>query len=68
MLEKAGKWLNELGIITQLYPNCLKVCRQDVIAFGETTDVLLGEIRKAVGHNKLFWANQDTNWLYIETF
>lgn len=67
-LALAQVWLNELGIKTQGYPNCLKVSRDDVVALGESNDALLAAMRTAVDHNKLFWANQDDNWLYLESF
>lgn len=67
-LTQAQVWLNELGIKTKIYPNCLKVSRDDVANLGESNDALLGAMRSAVDHNKLFWANQDDDWLYLESF
>lgn len=67
-LSAASIWLNELGIKNQLFPNCLKVDRTDIENLGESPDVLLGEMRKGVNHNKLFWANKDDNWLFLESF
>ncbi len=61
-------WLNELGIKTEGFPNCLKVSRDDIANLGEPTDALLASIKTATNSNKLFWANQDDNWLYLESF
>lgn len=67
-LVSAEVWLNELGIRTESHPNCLKVSRDDVVNLGESNDALLAAMRTAVNHNKLFWANTDDNWLYLESF
>lgn len=67
-LEDAAKWLNELGIETRLFPNCLKVCLAGILVLEMGEDILLGEIRSAVDSKKIFIANRDNEWLYLESF
>lgn len=73
-LQNAAKWLAELNIKTELFPNCLKVCKKDLLEYDtqqlpqSVFDFWLAELREAMNSKKLFWANQDDNWLYLESF
>lgn len=68
ILAASEIWLNELGIKTSLFPNCLKVCLADVVASGESIDKFIGALRTGVNSKKIFLSNQDGLWLYLESF
>lgn len=69
LLDKAEKWLTELGIRTQARPTCLMVNRDDVDALcgiGIVYDGFLKEVRDALGTNKYYWSSKDREWLYLD--
>lgn len=73
-LVAAEKWFNELGIETQLHPNCLMVKRLDLMAFDnaaskeEAENTFIIELRNSLKTSKLFWANRNETWVYLESF
>ena len=69
LLDKAEKWLSELGIRVQARPTCLMVNRDDVDALYAPVavyDEFLKEIREALGTNKFYWSSKDREWLYLD--
>lgn len=73
LLERAEKWLNELGIRTERADTCLKVNRTDMVNAIEGTwesqyDEILSELKKAMASPRLFWGMKDDNWLWLESY
>jgi predicted neuraminidase len=66
LLERAERWLNELGIQTERVDTVLKVNRDNAAGFGEP-DELLAELKKGLGTPRLFWTKDD-NWLFLESY
>lgn len=73
-LLAAEKWLNELGIETEIHRNNLGVNRNDVAKVlggldSENTVTLIVELKKAVS-TKLFWGGvaHNNDWLFLESF
>ena len=71
-LEKAQKWLTELGIRTEVSAaNTLAVNRDDIdnlCGIGVVYEEFLNELRSALGSNKFTWVGKDLSWLYLDTF
>ena len=70
-LDKAAKWLGELGIRTETTQSALKVNRDDVDAFfgiGVIYEEFLNELRTALDSKKLYWESKDREWLYLNSF
>lgn len=73
LLEKSQKWLNELGVRTELTENILKVNKNDMVnlLFGEWEsqyEEILSELRKELNTVKLFWGGKDDTWLFLDCF
>ena len=78
LLEKANKWLTELGIRTEVKENfpvsgqtCIAVNRDDVdslCGIGVVYEEFLNELRSALNTNKFTWVQKDLTWLYLDTF
>jgi hypothetical protein len=69
LLDKAEKWLTELGIRVQARPTCLMVNRDDIdslCGIGVVYDEFLKELREALGTNKYYWSAKDREWLYLD--
>lgn len=71
-LEKAQKWLIELGVATLPRENgTLAVSRDDIdslCGIGVIYEEFLNELRSALGSNKFTWVDKDREWLYLDTF
>jgi hypothetical protein len=67
LLNKAERWLAELGIRTIARPTCLMVNRDDVTTLGDSNE-LLKELRSALGTNKFYWASFDDNHYYLDVW
>lgn len=67
LLNKAERWLTELGIRTIARPTCLMVNRDDVTTLGDSNE-LLKELRLALGTNKFYWASFDDNHYYLDVW
>jgi hypothetical protein len=67
LLERAEKWLNELGFETEGASTALKVSRDSIENWPTDADSLLGELKKEFGP-RLFWSGKDDNWLYLESY
>jgi hypothetical protein len=73
LLERAEKWLGELGIKTQRVESMLRVNRTDMVSAIDGTwesqyDEILGELKKALNSPRLFWNGKDDEWLYLESY
>ncbi len=73
-LTQAEKWLNELGITTEIRRDCLAVNRNDVahVLGGNDADnavALMAELKSVVSP-KLFWggAAHNNDWFFLESF
>lgn len=73
LLERAEKWLGELGIKTQQAGSMLFVNRTDMVnAIPGTAesqyDEILGELKKALNSPRLYWTGKDDEWLWLESY
>ena len=71
LLNKAEKWLNELGIKTIARPTCLMVSKDDVMnlcGVNQPYHTILAELRSALGTNKYTFYQEDKEWLYLAAF
>ena len=71
LLNKAEKWLNELGIKTITRPTCLMVSKDDVMnlcGVNQPYHTILAELRSALGTNKYTFYQEDKEWLYLDAF
>ena len=66
LLNKAEKWLNELGITTVAKPMCIMMNRNDIAVVGTIGEVMK-ELRSAISM-KLYHASTDDDWYYLESF
>lgn len=72
LLERANKWLSELGIRTEAETDgdSLKVSRDDIdslCGIGVVYEAFLNELREALTTKKLIWTKKDNNWLWLTT-
>ena len=67
LLERAEKWLNELGILTMQTGTAIGVSRDSIENFPTDADSLLGELKKEFGP-RLCWGAKDDIWLYLESY
>ena len=67
LLERAEKWLAELGIRTERADTVLKVHRDDAAEFGEPSDLLFG-LKAGLASPRLCWGAKDDEWLYLESY
>lgn len=72
LLVAAEKWLNELGIRTEMCDTVLKVSRDDMVQLMPGTwesqydEVLVG-LKSAVSP-RLTWGGKCDDWLYLDVF
>lgn len=65
MLEKASKWLNELGISSHFHEaTMLSVSREEMIAFG-SPDEILSELKMAFGYSRFCWMDKNADVLTL---
>lgn len=67
LLERAEKWLNELGIKTERAQTAIKVSRDSIVNWPTIPDDLLGELKKEFGP-RLCWSYTDDEWLFLESY
>ena len=70
-LQRAEKWLSELGIKTIACPTCLMVSRDDIenlCGIGVIYQAFLDEMKTALDAKRLYWSHKDDNWLYLSSF
>lgn len=73
LLERAEKWLGELGIKTQQAGSMLAVNRTDMVNAIEGTwesqyDEILSELKKALNSPRLYWTGKNDEWLWLESY
>ena len=73
LLERAEKWLGELGIKTHRADSMLFVNRTDMVnAIDGTAESqygeILSELKKGLNSPRLFWAGKDDEWLWLESY
>ena len=73
LLERAEKWLGELGIKTQQAGSMLAVNRTDMVnatlgTWESAYDEILSELKKGLNSPRLFWAGKDDEWLWLESY
>jgi hypothetical protein len=67
LLEKAEKWLNELGVQTSSHQTYLMVNRTDVEQFGQPDEVVK-ELQSFLGSKRVYWGYKDDVYLHLEMF
>ena len=74
VLDQAKKWLDELGIRTQVFDRgAVWVNRDDMVNVidkgeQESYDEILATLKSELNSNKLFWGGKDDTWLSLDSF
>ena len=67
ILERAEKWLHELGFVTMQANTAIKVSRDSIANWPTDPDSLLWELKKEFGP-RLCWGSKDDDWFYLESY